>query len=80
MLLGKQAQGHLPARPHQQARSGGPALLGQAHLAVATETDGLDLSAELRDLEEKVETLRQEIYSKLTRWQRVQLSRHPQRP
>lgn len=44
------------------------------------ETDGLDLSSELRDLEGKVEKLRQEIYSRLTRWQRVQLSRHPQRP
>jgi acetyl-CoA carboxylase carboxyl transferase subunit alpha len=44
------------------------------------ETDGLDLSRELRSLEEKVEKLRQEIYSNLSRWQRVQISRHPQRP
>ena len=44
------------------------------------EVDGLDLSRELRGLEEKVEKLRQEIYSDLSRWQRVQISRHPQRP
>jgi acetyl-CoA carboxylase carboxyl transferase subunit alpha len=44
------------------------------------ETDGLDLSGELRSLEQKVEKLRVEIYSNLTRWQRVQISRHPQRP
>jgi acetyl-CoA carboxylase carboxyl transferase subunit alpha len=44
------------------------------------ETDGLDLSKELRDLEDKVEKLRLEIYSNLSRWQRVQISRHPQRP
>ena len=44
------------------------------------ETDGLDLSREIRSLEERVKKLRREIYSRLTRWQRVQLSRHPQRP
>jgi acetyl-CoA carboxylase carboxyl transferase subunit alpha len=42
--------------------------------------DGLELGNELRDLERKAEKLRQEIYSQLTPWQRVQLSRHPQRP
>ena len=44
------------------------------------ETDGLDLTRELHNLEEKVEKLRKEIYSDLSRWQRVQISRHPQRP
>ena len=44
------------------------------------DVDGIDLSLELRNLEEKVEKLRQEIYTNLTRWQRVQISRHPQRP
>lgn len=44
------------------------------------ETDGLDLSKEMHSLEQKVEKLREEIYSNLTRWQRVQISRHPQRP
>ena len=44
------------------------------------EVDGLDLTRELKSLEEKVEKLRQEIYSNLSRWQRVQISRHPHRP
>ncbi len=44
------------------------------------ETDGLDLSREIRSLEERVKRLRREIYSRLTRWQRVQISRHPLRP
>ncbi|MDZ7344999.1 MAG: acetyl-CoA carboxylase carboxyltransferase subunit alpha [candidate division KSB1 bacterium] len=35
---------------------------------------------EVEKLEEKAQRLREEIYSKLTRWQRVQLARHPQRP
>jgi len=35
---------------------------------------------EVSRLEKKVEKLRQEIYSKLTRWQRVKLARHPRRP
>ncbi|MBT3346497.1 MAG: acetyl-CoA carboxylase carboxyltransferase subunit alpha [Gemmatimonadetes bacterium] len=44
------------------------------------QADDLDLSREIRSLEERVELLRHEIYSGLTRWQRVQISRHPQRP
>ncbi len=35
---------------------------------------------EVRRLEKKADKLRQEIYSKLTRWQRVKLARHPRRP
>ena len=49
-------------------------------MEIQAETDGLDLSRELHNLEEKVEKLRKEIYSDLSRWQRVQISRHPQRP
>lgn len=44
------------------------------------QADGIDLSRELRSLEERAERLRHDIYSGLTRWQRVQISRHPQRP
>lgn len=40
----------------------------------------IDLSGEVKKLEEKLEQLRKSIYGKLTPWQRVQLSRHPQRP
>ncbi|MGH7496765.1 MAG: acetyl-CoA carboxylase carboxyltransferase subunit alpha [bacterium] len=38
------------------------------------------LEAEIAKLEERARRLREEIYAKLTRWQRVQLARHPQRP
>ncbi|MCM8795195.1 MAG: acetyl-CoA carboxylase carboxyltransferase subunit alpha [Candidatus Omnitrophica bacterium] len=40
----------------------------------------IDLSSELRRLEEKLEQLKINTYSNLTAWQRVQLARHPQRP
>ena len=49
-------------------------------LSRQAENDGLDLSQEIARLERRVEILQQEIYSNLTPWQRVQLSRHPQRP
>ncbi|MFA6110061.1 MAG: acetyl-CoA carboxylase carboxyltransferase subunit alpha [Candidatus Latescibacterota bacterium] len=51
-----------------------------AEMARQAEVDGIDLSQELQRLEQRIEALRQEIYSRLTPWQRVQLSRHPQRP
>ena len=44
------------------------------------EREGKDVQAEVAKLEEKARRLREEIYSRLTRWQRVQLARHPQRP
>lgn len=40
----------------------------------------VDLSGEIHKLEEKLEQLRKSVYGKLTAWQRVQISRHPQRP
>ena len=40
----------------------------------------LDLGEEIELLEQKVEQLRASIYERLTRWQRVQLARHPERP
>jgi len=39
-----------------------------------------ELSREIQTLEQKVEDLRLSIYRNLTRWQRVQLARHPERP
>ncbi len=42
--------------------------------------DNPDAAKELEQLERKAERLRREIYSKLTRWQRVKLARHPRRP
>ena len=41
---------------------------------------GLDLYDDIKRLSKKAETLRKDIYSKLTPWQRVQLARHPRRP
>jgi acetyl-CoA carboxylase carboxyl transferase subunit alpha len=40
----------------------------------------LDLGEEIKSLEGKVDELRKEIHQNLTRWQRVQLARHPDRP
>ncbi|MCS7176549.1 MAG: acetyl-CoA carboxylase carboxyltransferase subunit alpha [Candidatus Kapabacteria bacterium] len=40
----------------------------------------LDIAAEVEALERQVEQLRQQIYANLTRWQRVQIARHPERP
>ncbi len=42
--------------------------------------ESVDLSEEIVMMEQKVEGLRQEIFDNLTRWQRVQLARHPERP
>ncbi|MEW5796859.1 MAG: acetyl-CoA carboxylase carboxyltransferase subunit alpha [Candidatus Zixiibacteriota bacterium] len=41
---------------------------------------GVQLDAEIQSMQVKLNQLRTEIYSSLTRWQRVQLSRHPRRP
>ncbi|MGH7600109.1 MAG: acetyl-CoA carboxylase carboxyltransferase subunit alpha, partial [bacterium] len=43
-------------------------------------TEKADLQSEIKKLEEKARRLSEQIYSSLTRWQRVQLARHPQRP
>ncbi|MBU1698638.1 MAG: acetyl-CoA carboxylase carboxyltransferase subunit alpha [Candidatus Eisenbacteria bacterium] len=42
--------------------------------------ESIEVSDELKRLERKVDRLRKDIYSSLTRWQRVQLARHPRRP
>ncbi len=42
--------------------------------------ESVELSHEIESLERKLDKLTREIYSNLTRWQRVQLARHPQRP
>lgn len=41
---------------------------------------GVELNSEIISLERKLEKLQSEIFSKLSRWQRVQLARHPKRP
>lgn len=40
----------------------------------------VDITEEINQLEEKAKKLREEVYSNLSRWQRVQLARHPNRP
>ncbi len=40
----------------------------------------VDLTEQIHALERRVDSLRQSIYRNLTRWQRVQLARHPDRP
>lgn len=42
--------------------------------------ENIELSREITSLESKLEKLRDDIFAKLTRWQRVQLARHPRRP
>lgn len=42
--------------------------------------DSLDIEDEIAELEKKVQELRLNIFSNLTRWQKVQLARHPDRP
>lgn len=43
-------------------------------------SDKLDIEKDMVRLEEKVRQLKEEVYKGLTRWQRVQLARHPERP
>lgn len=40
----------------------------------------VDMSATLKELAEKIEVTKEKIYSNLTGWQQVQISRHPERP
>lgn len=46
---------------------------------IALESD-VDVKDAVKSLETKIKTLKKETFSNLTRWQRVQLSRHPERP
>lgn len=47
---------------------------------VDQETADVDLTEEIQALEQRVEELQSSIYQNLTRWQRVQIARHPERP
>ncbi len=40
----------------------------------------MDVSATVKEYEQKITDTQQQIYSNLTSWQKVQLSRHPDRP
>lgn len=43
-------------------------------------SDALGIDKEISRIESKVAQLKEEVYKGLTRWQRVQLARHPDRP
>jgi len=45
-----------------------------------TDSEEMDLSGEIKELEKKAEKLKKEIFANLTPWQRIQLVRHPRRP
>ncbi len=51
-----------------------------AEMKKIAEDSDVNVDQEVKSLEEKIKTLKKDIYSNLTRWQRVQLSRHPDRP
>lgn len=51
-----------------------------ANLMKAAQEHNVDVSKEIESLEETIKSTRKNIYKNLTTWQRVQLSRHPQRP
>lgn len=44
------------------------------------EESDVDVTATCKQIEKKLQEIRKEIYKNLTPWQRVQLSRHPNRP
>lgn len=49
-------------------------------LTLFTSNGNIDLEEEILKLHKKSDQLRAEIYSRLTPWQKVQISRHPNRP
>lgn len=49
-------------------------------LNAIAEKNKVDMTASIAQLEQTIEETRAEIYKNLTPWQRVQLSRHPERP
>jgi acetyl-CoA carboxylase carboxyl transferase subunit alpha len=49
-------------------------------LKMLADAEHFEVNDEVKRLEKKAAHLRKNIYSRLTRWQRVQLARHPDRP
>lgn len=43
-------------------------------------SEKLDISSEIKKLEEKLDKVKKEVFDKLTPWQKVQIARHPKRP
>ena len=44
-----------------------------------TSREDIDLSSEIKKLEERLKKVKQEVFRNLTPWQRVQIARHPKR-
>ncbi len=51
-----------------------------ADMKLLANQNNVDVEEAVKFLEESINKLKKETYSNLTRWQRVQLSRHPERP
>ncbi len=51
-----------------------------ADMKVLAEESEVDVADAVKSLDEKIKKLKKDTYQNLTRWQRVQLSRHPDRP
>ena len=51
-----------------------------ADMKLLANENNVDVEEAVKFLEESIKKLKKETYSNLTRWQRVQLSRHPERP
>lgn len=45
-----------------------------------SETQDIDVTGEVKRMEEKINATRQQVYDYLTPWQKVQVARHPNRP
>ena len=50
------------------------------NLKEVSEKGDIDVSDKIKELENKIKSQRKEIYNNLSGWQKVQLSRHPERP
>jgi acetyl-CoA carboxylase carboxyl transferase subunit alpha len=51
-----------------------------ANLKKIGDKNKVDVSKSIEDLEQKIQEKRKEIFDNITPWQRVQMSRHPERP
>lgn len=49
-------------------------------MRVLAKDNNVDMEGAVKDLEKKISLLRKDTYANLTRWQRVQMSRHSERP
>ncbi len=45
-----------------------------------TSSEKIDLSSEIKKLDDKLDRVKHEVFENLTPWQRVQIARHPKRP